>query len=201
MPDEIRTPETTEPILQINTPENEKKSSSKIYVLAMILIIIFVGFLFFYKYRIAAQVTDKEKVFDNLQTELSSKKNQQIENQIKDINSATAILSSAEKTKYLFRVFIDDLKSKITNDSKLDNLSIDQNGKMTISGQSKNYRAVADLAEALGSSTKLKNVNILSLSQSAESSESTVNFSISAEISDWKSNQDASENSSGGANE
>jgi len=187
MPDEEVHKEGTEPFLEINTPQGGSRTAGMVFILTIISVILIVGFLVFYKYHTDSQATDKEQALQNLQTELNSKKNKKIEDQAAQVNSTVQILSTASKSKYLFKAFIDELVKKITNDTKLNNLSIDSSGKVTMDGQSGSYRSVADLALALKSGSKLKNIQITGLTQSTENGAAVVSFSMIADISDWKS--------------
>jgi len=185
MPDEGQKPAGSEPFLEVGTSESGGKNSA-IFVITIILAILFSGFLLFDKYYTNSQAADRSKTLANLLAEINSKKNQEIESKAENVTSSLSILSTAKGSKYLFRAFIDELTAKITNDSKLNNLSIDSEGRVTMDGQSGSYRSVADLALALESSKKLKNVSISGMSQAEENGEIVVTFSMSAEISDWK---------------
>jgi len=97
-------------------------------------------------------------------------------------------LRTEMKSKFLFKSFIGELKAKTTNDVKLNNLSIDSEGRLGIDGESATYKSVAELAISLKSSEKLSNVEIKSLSKSSTTEGgSYISFSITADLSDWKS--------------
>lgn len=185
MPDEGPRQAKDEPFLEVGTSESGGKSSG-IFVITIMLSILFVGFLLFYKFYTNSVATDKEKTLTNLLAEIESKKNQEIENKADSVNFALSTLSTASSSRYLFRAFIDDLIAKITNDTKLNNLSIDSEGRVTMDGESGSYRSVADLALALESSKKLKDVSISGMSQAEENGKMIVIFSMSGQISDWK---------------
>jgi len=177
----------SEPLLEINTPNTGGGSkTSMIFVLIIVFVLLISGFLVFYKYFTFSQAADKQRSFDSLLTEIGNKKNAEIEDKANQLNSAVKIISTASKSKYLFKSFIDEMTTKITNDTKLDNLAIDNFGHITIDGQSGSYRSVADLAVALGTSKKLENVQIAGLATASESGTSIVSFSITADIKDWK---------------
>jgi hypothetical protein len=189
--DQDHRPQTPEPFLEINTSEGGSGGKSSIFfVLTIILVIVFTGFLVFYKYQTDSQAKDKLSAFENLQSEISSKKNSVIENKANQLNSAAKIISTASRSKYLFKALMDEISKKITNDSKLDNLTIDNVGNVTMDGKSGSYRSVADLAVALKSSKKLSDIQISGLSMSSDSGKNTVTFSISAKIKDWKGASD-----------
>ncbi len=188
MPDEDQ--RANEPILEVGISEGGNKGASVLLVVSIIVTVLFTGFLVFWSYRLNSIAKDRAAALLSLQEELKSKQNTEIENKAASISSAVSILSTASKSKYLFRVFIDDLTKKITNDTKLNSLSIDDSGKVSIDGESASYRSVADLTVALQTSEKLKDISITGLSQSSsndnEKSQGKVIFSISAKILDWK---------------
>jgi len=201
MPDEEVHKAGAEPFLEIDAPESGSRTARLIFILTIVLVILIVGFLVFYKYYTASQAADKKQALQNLQTEINSKKNKETQDRAAQVNSATQILSTASKSKYLFKAFVDELIKKITNDTKLNNLSIDSSGRVAMDGQSGSYRSVADLALALKSSNKLKNIQIMGLTQSNESGTVVVSFSMAAQISDWKSAPAAEAQTSGGEDE
>lgn len=194
MPDE----QAQEPILEMGGAEKGGGAAAAFLVLTIIISLLFVGFLVVWHYRLLSVTNNKKAAFSALQEQLNDKSNKQVEDRAGSVTSAMQILSGAVKSKYLFRAFIDQLNSKITNDTKLNSLSIDSSGKVSLDGESASYRSVADLAVALSTSEKLTDVTISNLSQSvAESPAATsgsasrqatskVTFSISAKIKDWK---------------
>lgn len=196
MPDEGQKPESTEPFLEVGTPESGSGTASLVFILTIIFTVLVAGFLVFYKFYTDSQAKDRLQTLENLQTEIYSKKNQEVEVKAKEVNSSITIISAATRSKYLFKSFIDELTQKITNDTKLNNLTINDSGKVTMDGESASYRSVADLSVALQSSSKIKNVEITGLSQSAAEGETIVSFSITAEIADWNGTTSESETSS-----
>lgn len=189
MPDE----QAQEPVLEIGETERGSGAASTFFVLTIIIAVLFVGFLIFWHYRLVSLNSNKQAAFAALQEQLNDKTNKEAKDQADSVTSAVQILSTAAKSKYLFRAFIDQLDSKITNDTKLNSLSIDNVGKVSLDGESASYRSVADLALALSTFDKLANVSISNLSQTASGSASgktaaagKVTFSISATIKDWK---------------
>jgi len=180
--------QASEPFLEINTPDSDGGGkSSIIFILIIILVFLITGFLVFYSYQTASQAEDKLAAFENLQSEISSKKNSQIESKATQLNSAAKIITSASKSKYLFKIFMDELSKKITTDTDLENLNIDASGNVTFDGKSSSYRSVADLGVALKSWDKLSDIQISGLSMASEDGKNSVTFSITAKIKDWKS--------------
>jgi hypothetical protein len=206
MPDEVRNTGPEEPFLEINTPREHSGFYALGYILVIIISVFVCGFLVYHKFHTDSLVTDKESALEGFILTLQSKNNSEVEKKVNDINSAVRILSAEKKSKYLFKIFIDEFKTKITNDTKLNNLSIDNQGTVSMDGESKSYRSVADLALALKSSSKLGDVQIAGLSLSTDGGVSQVNFSLSANLVDWGSSgsSDAEiglEDESGGENE
>lgn len=193
MPDEVRNAGHEEPFLEIDTPGERSGSYTLSYILVIIVSVVVCGFLVYYKFHTDSLAADKSSSLDSFISTLESKNNSETEKKVNDINSAIRILSTEKKSKYLFKIFIDELKKKITNDIKLNNLSIDSRGIVVMDGESKGYRSVADLALALGSSSKLDNIEITGLSLSTDGESSQVNFSISANLVDWGSSSSAEE--------
>ncbi len=189
MPDEIEhSAQPDEPFLEINTDNEEGGGKpTLIFVITIVLIILLCGFFVFYKYRTDAQVTDKQQSLNNVLDQLHSSDNKSIETKADNVNSVIKIITSASKSKYSFNGFITELSKKITNDTKLNSLSISDIGLVSMDGSSSSYRSVADLAVALGSSTKLENVQITSLTRGSTPGNNQVNFSMTAQIKDWKS--------------
>jgi len=193
MPDEVRNAGHEEPFLEIDTPGERSGSYTLSYILVIIVSVVVCGFLVYYKFHTDSLAADKSSSLDSFISTLESKNNSETEKKVNDINSAIRILSTEKKSKYLFKIFIDELKKKITNDIKLNNLSIDSQGIVVMDGESKGYRSVADLALALESSSKLDNIEITGLSLSTDGESSQVNFSISANLVDWGSSSSAEE--------
>lgn len=193
-------PDEQEAVLEIGEKEKGGGAAGVFFVFSIIVTVLFVGFLVFWHYRLASVAKNKQAAYSALQDQINDKSNKQIKDRADSVTSAIQILSTAAKSKYLFRAFIDQLNSKITNDTKLNSLSIDDAGKVSLDGESASYRSVADLAVALSSSDKLTNVEVSNLSQSAtettaksvSQNTSKVTFSISATIKDWKANKQAS---------
>lgn len=191
MPDE----QAQEPILEIGAMEKGGGAASAFFVLTFVITLLFVGFLIVWHYHLSSVANNKKAAFSALQEQLNDKSNKQIKDRANSATMAIQILSNASKSRYLFRAFIDQLDSKITNDTKLNSLSIDSAGKVSLDGESASYRSVADLAVALSTSDKLTDVVVSNLSQSSGLSTTTsgnsqtaspVTFSISAKIKDWK---------------
>jgi hypothetical protein len=193
MPDEVRNAGHEEPFLEIDTPGERSGSYTLSYILVIIVSVVVCGFLVYYKFHTDSLAADKSSSLDSFISTLESKNNSETEKKVNDINSAIRILSTEKKSKYLFKIFIDELKKKITNDIKLNNLSIDSQGIVVMDGESNGYRSVADLALALESSSKLDNIEITGLSLSTDGESSQVNFSISANLVDWGSSSSAEE--------
>lgn len=193
MPDEVRNAGHEEPFLEIDTPGEHSGSYTLSYILVIIVSVVVCGFLVYYKFHTDSLAADKSSSLDSFISTLESKNNSETEKKVNDINSAVRILSTEKKSKYLFKIFIDELKTKITNDIKLNNLSIDNQGTVVMDGESKSYRSVADLALALESSSKLSNIEITGLSLSTDEGNNQVNFSISANLVDWNSSSSAEE--------
>lgn len=207
MPDEVRNPTSEEPFLEIDTPGEHSGFYALSYILVIILSVVACGFLIYYKFHTDSQAADKLSTLDTFVATLQSKNNSETEKKVNDINSAVRILSTEKKSKYLFKIFIDELKTKITNDTKLNNLSIDNQGAVVMDGESGSYRSVADLALALETSKELANVEIVALSLSSGEESNLVNFSISASLVNWKvsssvaDTESTSFDGSGGINE
>lgn len=193
MPDEVRNAGHEEPFLEIDTPGERSGSYTLSYILVIIVSVVVCGFLVYYKFHTDSLAADKSSSLDSFISTLESKNNSETEKKVNDINSAIRILSTEKKSKYLFKIFIDELKKKITNDIKLNNLSIDNQGIVVMDGESKSYRSVADLALALKSSSKLSDIEIAGLSLSTDEGNNQVNFSISANLVDWGSSSPAGE--------
>ena len=193
MPDEVKKTDHEESFLDIDTPDERSGSFVLSYVLVIIVSVIACGFLIYYKFHTDSLAADKSATLQSLITTLESKNNAETEKKVNNINSAIKILSAEKKTKFLFKIFIDELKTKITNDVKLNNLSIDNQGVAVLDGESNNYRSVADLATSLESSSGITDVEINSLSLSPDDSEARVIFSITADLKDWGSQNDSVE--------
>ena len=193
MPDEVRNADHEEPFLEIDTPGERSGSYTLSYILVIIVSVVVCGFLVYYKFHTDSLAADKSSSLDSFISTLESKNNSDTEKKVNDINSAIRILSTEKKSKYLFKIFIDELKTKITNDIKLNNLSIDNQGIVVMDGESKGYRSVADLALALESSSKLSDIEITGLSLSTDEGNNQVNFSISANLVDWGSSSPVEE--------
>jgi len=193
MPDEVRNAGHEEPFLEIDTPGERSGSYTLSYILVIIVSVVVCGFLVYYKFHTDSLAADKSSSLDSFISTLESKNNSETEKKVNDINSAIRILSTEKKSKYLFKIFIDELKKKITNDIKLNNLSIDSQGIVVMDGESKGYRSVADLALALESSSKLSDIEITGLSLSTDEGNNQVNFSISANLVDWGSSSPVEE--------
>lgn len=174
-----------EPFLEMDTEGRKGNLSTTILILLIILVLLIAGFLTFYKYSLSSKADDKLSSFNGLVEEINTADKQKARDKAVSIESAISILKTASKTKYSFKGFIDELTKKITNDSRLSNLSIDEEGGVTMDGVSSSYRNVADLAVALESSKKIEKVNISSLSKGSDEGKEFVAFSITAEISDW----------------
>lgn len=207
MPDEVRNAGHKEPFLEIDTPGERSGSYTLSYILVIIVSVVVCGFLVYYKFHTDSLAADKSSSLDSFISTLESKNNSETEKKVNDINSAIRILSTEKKSKYLFKIFIDELKKKITNDIKLNNLSIDSQGIVVMDGESGSYRSVADLALALETSKELANVEIVALSLSSGEETNLVNFSISASLVNWKvsssvaDTESTSFDGSGGINE
>lgn len=188
MPQEIENgTRAQEPFLEINTSEQEGGGTSTlVFIVTIILLVLTTGFFVFYKTRTDSQSKDKQQALNSVLDQLHSTDNKAIETKAANLNSAVQIISTASKTKYSFKGFIDELTKKITNDTKLNSVSITDVGVVTFDGISGSFRSVADLALALESSSKLKNVEIIGLTRSSEEGATQVAFSMSAEIKDWK---------------
>jgi hypothetical protein len=188
MPDEVNgNIHVEEPFLEINTNEkNGSYFSGSVMIITLILIIVITGFFVFYKFRTDSIAKDKEQYLLNILTELNVEENSAIEKKVANINSALEILTIASKSKYSFNDFIVELTKKITNDTKLNSLSISDSGVLTMDGVSSTYRNVADLAVSLESSEKLENVQISGLTGNLEEQDNQVSFSMTADIKDWK---------------
>jgi len=187
MPDEQQ---AQEPILEMGEPDKGGGAARTLLILTIIATILFVGFLVIWHYRLLSVASNENAAFSALQEQLNNPANKKIEDKANSVSSSVLVLSNASKSKYLFRAFIDQLDTKITNDTKLNSLSIDNSGKVSLDGESASYRSVADLAVALQTSDKLKDVTISGLSQSSANEsgnkQNLVTFSISAMIKDWK---------------
>lgn len=188
MPEEIRrSAQAEEPFLEINTSEDQGGGTSTlVFITTIILVVLTTGFFVFYKYRTDSQVKDKQQALNNVLDQLNSSENKTLETKVDNLNSAVKIITTASKTKYSFKGFIDELTKKITNDTKLNSVSITDAGVVAFDGSSATFRSVADLALALKSSSKLKNVEIAGLTRSPEAGVSQVSFSMTAQIKDWK---------------
>lgn len=187
MPDQML--ENSEPVLEVQSAENGNITATILLWAAMIFAIVATGFLVFYKYYTDSQIKDKQTNLTSLTDQIKSSKNATIVAKANDVNSAVSVLSKAQTSKFLFKTFIDEFITKVTNDIQLKNLSIDQTGKIVMDGQAGSYRSVADLATALSSSASLKNVQIISVSESAQDNKIVTSFSMAAEIQGWgKSN-------------
>lgn len=185
MPDDVRESGHEEPFLEIDTPGSKSGSYTVGFVLVIIISLLACGFLVFYKYRTDSIAMDKQSTLESLTSTIGSKNNQETEKRVNDINSAIKILTTEKKSKFLFKQFIDDFKTKITNDTKLNNLSIDSQGVISMDGESISYRSVADLAVSLKSFSKIDGVEMSGLSRSTDENTSFVNFSITANLVDW----------------
>ena len=191
-----------EPFLEINTSEDEGGGAANIvFVSSIILVILITGFFIFYKYRTDSEVKDKQQALTSVMDQINSSENKAITVKAQNLNSALGILTVASKSKYSFKTFIDALKTKITKDTKLNSISISDAGLVSMDGVTTNFRSVADLAVALGTSPKLKNVQIVGLTKSDDETSSLVGFSMTAEIKDWSaaSSTDSSADSAGSA--
>jgi len=188
MPEEMRhSAQAEEPFLEINTSEEEGGGTpTLVFVVTIILLVLVTGFFVFYKTRTDSQVKDKQQALNGVLDQLNSTSNKTIETKADNLNSAVQIISTASKTKYSFKGFVDELTKKITNDTKLNSVAVTDTGVVTFDGISGSFRSVADLALALKSSPKLTNVEIIGLTRSTNSGEAQVAFSMSAEIKDWK---------------
>ncbi|MCX6810197.1 MAG: PilN domain-containing protein [Candidatus Berkelbacteria bacterium] len=188
MPQEIENgTRTEEPFLEINTNEEEGGGPATfVFVISIILSVVITGFFIFYKYRTDSQVNDKQQALNSVLDQLHTPENMAIESKANDLNSSLRIINIASKTKYSFKGFMDELVKKITNDTKLNSLAISDAGFVTMDGRSSSYRSVADLAVALKSSSKLKDIEITGLTKGTESAKtSSVIFSMKAQIKDW----------------
>lgn len=189
-----------EPFLEINTSEEEGSGQSTlIFIISIILVVLVTGFLVFYKYKTDSQAADKQQALNNVLDQLHSTENKTIETKASDLNSSLRIITIASRSKYSFNGFINELVKKITNDTKLNSMSISDTGLVTMDGVSASYRSVADLAVALKSSAKLNNIEITGLNRGLEQGSSQVTFSMTAQITDWKA--DSSAATSGGTSE
>ena len=197
MPDEMESAaRPNEPLLEINTEgDGGGGTSTVIFVLTIILLLLTNGFFVYYKFRLDSNVTDKTQALRTATDQLHSSNNKKIEAKADGVNSAIKIMTSASKTKYSFKTFMDELTKKITNDTKLNSMAISESGLVTVDGQSKSYRSVADLAVALKSSPKLSTVEISGLTQG--SGVNLINFSLTAQIKDWKAATSAAATDSG----
>lgn len=188
MPDEIKGSSPEEPFLDIDSPSSSSGSYTVGFILVIIVSVLICGFFVYYKFHTDSVAADKEATLESLVSTLNSKNNSEAEKRVNDVNAAIKILRTEKKSKYLFKNFIDELKAKTTNDVKLNNLSIDSEGMLSIDGESVTYKSVAELAISLKSSEKLDNVEIKSLSKSSSTEgENYINFSITANLTDWKS--------------
>ncbi|MFA5158207.1 MAG: PilN domain-containing protein [Patescibacteria group bacterium] len=185
MPDSVQhDAPSEEPFLEMDT-EKGGNLSTTILVLLIVLVALVVGFFVFYKYSLVSKAEDKQNTLNSLIDEIQSSSKQEVRDKAAGIESAISILKTASKTKYSFKGFTDELTKKITNDVQIINLSIDEQGNVSLDGVSSSYRAVADLAVALESSDKIENVDIGGLSKGSDGGNEKVSFSMTAKISDW----------------
>lgn len=198
MPDQMLG--NSEPVLEVQSTDSKNVTATILLWAAMIFAIAATGFLVFYKYYTDSQIKDKQANLTSLTDQIKSSKNATIVAKASDVNSAVTVLSKAQNSKFLFKTFMDELITKITNDVQLKNLSIDQTGKIVMDGQAGSYRSVADLATALSSSNNLKNVQITSVSESSQDNKIVTSFSMTAEIQGWgKPNTTTTTTNTGGA--
>lgn len=186
MPDEMgNVARPNEPLLEINTEgEGGDGASTIVFILTIVLLLLVNGFFIYYKFSLDSSVSDKTQALGNVVDQLHSSNNKKIESKADSVNSAVKIMTTASKTKYSFKTFMDELTKKITNDTKLNSLAVSESGLVSVDGQSKSYRSVADLALALKSSPKLTAIEISGLTQGTEAN--LINFSLTAQIKDWK---------------
>lgn len=201
MPDGIEhSAQANEPLLEINTEgEGGNSPSSMIFIVTIILLVLMTGFFVFYKYRLDSSANDKTQALNSVLDQLHSTNNKKIEDRASSVNSAIQIMTTASKTKYSFKAFMDELSKKMTNDTKLNSMAITESGLVSMDGQSNSFRSVADLALALKSSPKLTNIEISGLSRGTDVN--TVNFSMTAQIKDWKAALSSSTANQGATNE
>lgn len=135
--------------------------------------------------NVADSVADKKAKKDAILQEIQSPTMVKSEKDALDFKSSVSILSKAKKDRLAFATILPELNTKITNDSQLTALSITSDGTVSITGKTKSYRGIADLAMALKSWTKLSSVEIGSASMSVEEEGKGVqaSFSITASIS------------------
>jgi hypothetical protein len=120
--------------------------------------------------NVADSIADKQSIKDGVEQQLLSPAMVKAEKDALDFKTSVGILSKANKDRYSYSTFLPEFYTKITNDTKISALSVTSSGEVSISGTTKSYRAIADLAMALKSWDKLSGVEILSASMGSSDS-------------------------------
>ena len=130
-------------------------------------------------------VAEKELKLQSIDQQLKAPAMIEAEKEANDFKSSVSILSKAKKDRFSIATFLPDFYTKITNDVKLNSMSLTDDGTLAIAGNTKNYRTTADLVMALQSWSTLTNVELSSVSMSTSSADGIkpyAIFSITAKI-------------------
>lgn len=130
------------------------------------------------------KVADK----DSIVAQISSPTYSKVEKEAADFKESVNQLKTAYKDKYTYSKFLPELYKHITKDVVLSNISISNDGTISISGKTKTYRSVADLVVALKSWDVLAQVDLLSTANTeTEKGNIETTFSISMKLDKTKS--------------
>jgi len=136
-------------------------------------------------------LSEKTTERDNIKQQILNQGD--IEKKANDFKLSVEQLKIAYTEKYDFSAFTAELYKKITNDVTLESLAITADGSVSMSGNTKSYRSVADLMVALKSWDNLQDIELLSsaINETEDGGVITV-FSLSAKID--KTKQQAAKN-------
>ena len=133
--------------------------------------------------KIAALSEEKQEVV----SEMTSPTYAQVEKQAAAFKSAVTELEKAQKNRYPLNSFFPKFYGRLAKNVEVTNLVLSAEGKISISGKTKSYRAVADQLLILrdwkvDKKNVLSNVELLTVSEAIKDEKTEASFSIIATL-------------------
>lgn len=181
-----------------------KNFNSAMFICWLVAFLAIAGSIFFWLLNRSAQQAIETKTAEKQQiiSEISSPSLSDIEFKATSFKSAVTQLAAVSKSRYSTDIFLTKFYTRIAQNVKVANLSVTSDGKITMSGSTVSYRAVADQTLLLkewkiNNANILKDVKLMSVAETVNETSKAVEvtFMISGTIDKTQSLSEKSNNS------
>lgn len=142
--------------------------SKKWYLLALIVSVVVGLVVFLWPFLIAGQMKTTQQERTNLEDQLGSQKNREIEGRIRSVKAAADGLKVALGATFPTLELIQRLEQRLPKDIAILNLSGDEKGQLKLDGETTTYTSVAKLMVSLRSSEAFEKIKLTGLSGGAD---------------------------------